>query len=84
MPPKREAAVVKGRGRGKGRGGKTVKAAEAEPSTPGPSEERTAIDALKKADDGKKMSCKVDAVCPYAATGEVRMHFYRTSNLSYI
>ena len=67
MPPKRKAAT-----KGKGRGGKKAKVQEeAEDPTPGVSAERKAVDALKKADKGKKKVFKVDAECPYVSTGEV-------------
>ncbi len=60
MPPKRKAAASKAKGK---------KAAEEDA---GPSSVKEAMEALKKADAGKKKKSKVDSHCPYANTASVR------------
>ena len=73
MPPKRKAPPPKKAAGGK-RGRKSAAAAaaeEEEEEEAGPSTARDAMAKLKAADKGKKKSAKVDALCPYANTGQV-------------
>ncbi len=68
MPPKRKAAATKGKGK---------KAAAAAEEDAGPSSVKEAMEALKKADAGKKKKSKVDSHCPYANTASVRNHHFK-------